>query len=120
MNTPESIATHRQRDEAVCYYTPVRVQPCFVSVSRAGEVLTDASPSLCLCQHLHRYSPGIAPEDVLLSHEKRNKDRDSWLYASDHLCQCHHCICHRGLKPPRQATQWGAAAAAVKGVGNKL
>lgn len=80
--------------------------------------LTDVSSSLCLHQHLHGYSPGMAPEDVWRSHDKRNKVGESWLNASDHLCQCHHCICHCGMKPPRQATQWGVSSG--EGVGNKL
>lgn len=91
---------------------------CLASLSGLEKDLSDTSFFLYLCQHLHGCSPGVAPENVSHSPEKRSEDGDSSLNASDHLCQCHHCVCHHGMKPPRQATQWGGGSA--EGAGNKL
>ncbi len=90
-----------------------------LSLSKVRERIWLTLPPFFVCANTCK---GIHLESLLRmfysAMKRENKDGDSWLNASDHLCQCHHCICHRGMKPPRQATQWGGGSG--EGVGNKL
>lgn len=51
---------------------PLLLQACqaAATVRLSGRSLSDISSCLCLCQHLHRYSPGVPPQDVLAMKKK--------------------------------------------------